>query len=26
LLVAGGPAVSDGETSYHVYAALGLNF
>jgi hypothetical protein len=26
LLVAGGPAVSAGETSYHVYAALGLNF
>ena len=26
LLVAGGPAVSAGLTSYHVYAALGLNF
>lgn len=26
LLVAGGPAWSGGQSSYHVYAALGLNF
>lgn len=26
LLVSGGPARSDGQSSYHVYAALGLNF
>lgn len=26
LLVSGGPSWSDGQSSYHVYAALGLNF
>jgi hypothetical protein len=26
LLAAGGPSFSDGQTSYHAYAALGLNF
>lgn len=26
LLISGGPAWSDGRSSYHVYAALGLNF